>query len=117
MSLYNLLFGQNETAPALLALLNQVANLDPPRYRDCYFDGEYIVVHTRTGGGNREDYELENAAMTEHPWYVDDADDDFDCTYADFRFRPPPEIAATLSKAEVTPAERWQLLLNALKAD
>lgn len=126
MSLYNALFGQNADAPKFLAILNHVAPFDPPRFRDCYFDGEFIVVHTRTGGGNRECWCDEgsehacfgaaNDAMTTHPWYVRDVDDDFDSTYADWFFRPTPEIAATLTKTDGTPAERWQELFAKMQA-
>ena len=115
MSLYNALFGQNADAGKLMAILQtQMPDFSPPRYRDCYFDGTHIVVHTRTGGGNRDEYETENDALTYHPWYSHDRDDDFDCTYADFFFTPPVEVAAVLTKAESTPAERWQSLFAAL---
>lgn len=53
MSLYNALFGVNDTAPILLAVLG----LKPDavgRFRDAYIEGEHIVIHTRNGGGNRE---------------------------------------------------------------
>lgn len=127
MTMYGMLFGQNSEADNLLALLRSVdADFNPPRFRDCYFDGTHIVVHTRTGGGNRECwcegddhgccYVAANDAMTTHPWYASDADDDFDSTYADWRFTPPPEIAATLQKADITPAEKWQVLFKALEA-
>lgn len=49
MSFYNMLFGVNSAAPVLLATLGLTLN-DVPRFRDCYIDGEHIVIHTRTGG-------------------------------------------------------------------
>jgi len=52
--------------------------------------------------------------MAAHPWYSHDVDDDFDCTFADFYFTPPTEIAATLTAADSTPAEKWQALFAAL---
>jgi hypothetical protein len=86
--LYNTLFGQHSNAEMLLKMIG--LNLtDIPRYRSCYWDGTHIVVHTRTGGGNREEYEAENDWLTLHPGYVRDEDDDYDCTYANFYFTPP----------------------------
>lgn len=116
MSFYNMMLGEHADAEKLLALLRTHAALAPPRYRDCFFDGIHIVVHTRTGGGNREEYELENRIMTAHPWYVCDADDDLDCTYANFYYAPPPAIAATLTAADSTPAERWLRVFEQLNA-
>ena len=109
-----MLFGTDTDAAKLMAVLSSIHPLDPPRYRDCYFDGTHIVVHTRTGGGNRDMYEAENDAMVLHPWYVRDADDGFDCTYADFYYLPPVAVAETLTAATSTPAEKWQALLVAL---
>lgn len=117
MSLYNMLFGMNPDADNLLALLN-LTRADVGRFRDCYVakddDGEpIIVVHTRNGGGNREDYMPD---FTDHPLYLSDADDDFDCTYADILFRVPEEAKAALVNLPETmpPAERWQALFAAL---
>jgi hypothetical protein len=120
-----MLFGENPDAEKLVAVLTHI---DPtfsiPRYRDCYFNGEHIVVHTRTGGGNRECwceegaehtcYQSANDAMTTHPWFVRDEDDGFDSTYANWYFKPTPEVAATLTATEGTPAERWQSLFAQL---
>ena len=50
MSLYNMLFGVDERAPALLACLGLTFS-DIPRFRDCYLRDNCIVVYTRTGGG------------------------------------------------------------------
>jgi hypothetical protein len=57
--MYNMLFGSNKAAPVLLAVLGITADR-VPRYRDCFIDGENIVIHTRTGGGNREVEMLED---------------------------------------------------------
>ena len=65
MSLYNALFGRNESAPFLLDILDLI---DPrgednykypiPRFRDIYVSisdkGPIIILYTRQGGGNRE---------------------------------------------------------------
>lgn len=88
-----MLHGVNPNAPALLSALKlNPAEID--RLRDVSFgkDGEEIVVHIfcRTGGGNREDYP--NTKLVEHPLYIRDFDDDFDCTYAHYYFRLPEEV-------------------------
>lgn len=142
MSLYNMMFGMNPIAPVLLAAL-RLQPQDVGRFRDAYIDGNLIVVHTRNGGGNRECYcadypvgdiavewkgethrqgclSVTNDKLAEHPQYVRDADDDFDCTYADFYFSFPPEYAEDLNAIStaqgepVRPSEKWQLMLDAL---
>jgi hypothetical protein len=113
--LYNTLFGQHANADRLLQLLGLTRD-DVPRFRSCYWNGEHIVIHTRTGGGNREEYEDQNDMLTLVSGYVRDEDDDFDPTYADFYFNPPAEAAEALKAlpAEITPAEQWQRLFAAL---
>lgn len=54
----------------------------------------HIHVYTRTGGGNREYYENctdgpSNNDLRAVGGYVADEDDDFDCTFATFRFAAP----------------------------
>lgn len=102
MSLYNMMFGYNSLAGVTLSALNITRN-DIPRFRDAYFDAEEdrLVIYTRTGGGNREYYGAPNGYDNEeyfgpfnedlenHPDYLFDEDDDFDCTYAYFYFRVP----------------------------
>lgn len=126
MSLYNKLFGFNKLAPALLECLN----LDPrdiPRFRDCFIQDDTIVVHTRTGGGNREEYQKENAKLAKHPDYLYDSDDEFDCTYANFFFRFPKEFKDELERIaekmkslgvkHYLPSEKWKILLNSIKEE
>ena len=141
MSLYNMLFGVNSAAPVLLATLGLTAN-DVPRFRDCYLDGEQIVIHTRTGGGNRNYYDSEescranypeyfdgkedpsgpwNSALTANACYLYDEDDDYDSTYANFHFKFPDEYAndlkALAAKSEThTPSEKWQALFKAMES-
>jgi hypothetical protein len=86
MSLYNLLFGRNPLAPFYLAILDLTPD-DVGRFRDCFLqktdEGDVrIVVYTRNGGGNRDDYAQITSDLQAHPEYVTDFDDDFDCTYA-----------------------------------
>ena len=117
MSLYNIVHGVNPNAEQLMNLL-QLSPGDFGRFRDVYLDQGCIVVHTRCGGGNREDYEdvFDNAAM--HPWYVRDEDCYFDCTYADIFFKIPEgetQTIATLVDDHVTPTEKWDALFKALR--
>ena len=141
MGLYNMLFGVNQTAPLLLAILG-FKEADIPRFRDCYISNGQIVIYTRTGGGNRGYYEsLEscranypeyfnggddepkgpwNDDLRQSPYYVDDDDDDYDSTYAYFRFNYPPEYAEDLKAlAErvktYTPSEKWNALFDSFK--
>lgn len=139
MSLYNTLFGVNSAAPLMLATLGLTAN-DVPRFRDCYIDGDRIVIYTRTGGGNRDFYGSEeecranypeyfdgkeaptgpwNSTLTENAYYLYDEDDDFDSTYACFYFKFPEEYAADLkalveSSETHKPSEKWKTLFEAM---
>lgn len=125
MSLYNMLFGSNPAGPAILKTLG-LTPADTGRYRDCYVakmeNGEYrIVVHTRNGGGNREEYQSVIDTLATHPLYQGDADDDFDCTYADIYFGLPEEYAADLkaiaeNQEFVKPSEKWQELFRAMES-
>jgi hypothetical protein len=98
MSLYNALFDTTPYADALLMMLGINAER-VPRFRDCYLnkDGE-IVILTRTGGGNRADYEAENAALRAVAGFINDADDDFDSTYASFIYAPPPGYSDVIAE-------------------
>ena len=92
MSFYNMLFGQNILSKYLLKILDidqDNSKWESGRFRDIYLDskGEKIILLTRNGGGNRESYfpdEIRN-----HPDYLCDYDDDFDCTYAYIEFSIP----------------------------
>lgn len=118
MSLYNVLFGVNAAAPVLLAMLGIDAN-DVPRFRDCFLseDRKKIVIHTRTGGGNREGYEDGNNFLQGLPGYERDEDDDFDCTYANFYYAVPEKFAHLIDKLPegIDPVKRWQETFEKLK--
>ena len=142
MSLYNLVFGKNPFSTLLLEILGTTED-QVPRFRDCYLDEEgRIVIHTRTGGGNRMFHEhpdlckKEFPAMFEDPeeapsgpWNSDlrklpgfmyDRDDGFDTTYADFVYEVPEAFKSQVELlsnfgAVSNPAERWQSLLDDLK--
>lgn len=117
MTMYNLLFGQNNKCDELLKLIN-ITKEYIPRLRDCYENDTHIIIYTRTGGGNRPSYELNkekypyeygidarpnididnvnieelygfNDYLRRNKYYVGDEDDDFDSTYAYFYFKKP----------------------------
>ncbi len=114
--LYNMVFGNNDQSPALLAMIG-MQDFDFGRYRDTYVTDEYIVVHTRCGGGNREDYEWVFEAAAENPFYSHNEDMEFDSTYADIYFRHPPEFAPMLKEmaaGTITPDEKWKMLFEGL---
>jgi hypothetical protein len=118
MSLYNLVFGTNPNSEQLLSLLGKTKS-DFGRFRDVYVEDGHIVVHTRNGGGNREDYEDVFDEMSEHPWYVRDADDDFDCTYANIYFKIPDNMIQSyvgLLDQGHNPTESWKKMLETLKS-
>ena len=47
---------------------------DIPRLRGVGIDDGKIIIHTRTGGGNRDDYEKENNALAKNKYYLSDED-------------------------------------------
>lgn len=115
MSLYNTLFGMNPDADKLLSLLGATQD-DFGRFRNVYMEDGYIVVHTRCGGNNREEYFPD--WVTDHPWYSHDADQDFDCTYADIFFKVPEKDLVLIALQDldrgVNPEEQWAGLLKEL---
>lgn len=117
MSLYNLVFGENAShSDFLLGLLGKT-RADFGRYRDTFVTEDHIVVHTRCGGGNREDYEDVFDEMANHPLFDFEEDDDFDCTYANIYFKHPAEykeILKEMAKGTVTPSEKWAKLFEVL---
>ena len=120
MSMYNMLFGMNPDSDKLLEILGK-SREDFGRFRNVYMEDGCIVVHTRNGGGNREDYEDVFEEMSEHPWYSHDADDDFDCTYANIYFRIPEGAEQTWVALHTfnegkNPSHQWGELLATLEA-
>jgi len=97
MSIYNMMHGTNPATFFILPMLGKHPD-SYPRFRDCFLQDEehpkyddHIHVYTRTGGGNRDDYEVENGIMAEHPNYINNFDDSFDSTYASWVFSVPEE--------------------------
>jgi len=118
MSLYNMLFGENANQRDFLFSLLYKTPEDFGRYRDIFVTEDHIVVHTRNGGGNREDYKDVFDEMSEHPLYAYDEDDHFDCTYANYYFKHPAvykDVLQEMAKGTITPSEKWQILFEKLK--
>lgn len=100
-NMYNMVHGVEPTCEITLSALA----LDPSkmaRFRDAYItyrdetkQAPVLVIMTRTGGSNRRDYQEFNEAMTQLPGFIDDRDDEFDRTFALFRFVPPANIRET----------------------
>ncbi len=97
--MYNMMNGMNPSTFIILPMLGKHPD-EYPRFRDCFTGDEEnnisdkIIVYTRTGGGNRESYETEIKEMQAMKTYVQDYDDSFDCTYANFVFDIPEEFKA-----------------------
>jgi hypothetical protein len=113
MSMYNIIHGTNPMMGLVLALLGK-----PPGYfgrlRDAWVEGCedgscVLAVYTRNGGGNREHYNdtpegpecdctgcIASYRLPADPLYISDSDDDYDCTYATFRFRVPDDAEAKI---------------------
>jgi len=89
--LYNMVHGYNPACVWVLPLLGRHEN-EYPRFRDCYVDqkdGEYvIVIYTRVGGGNRN-CGFGEEELYKDPLFVETVDDEFDSTYAEYKFRVP----------------------------
>lgn len=120
MSLYNMIFGMNPDADKLLEVLGK-ERADFGRFRNVFMEDGYIVVHTRNGGGNREDYEDVFDEMSEHPWYSHDEDDSFDCTYANIYFKIPEGKEKTVMALHdfdegQNPSEQWAELFALMEA-
>jgi hypothetical protein len=114
--LFNMLFGEGSDCADILLTALKLNKDEIARYRGCWLEGDKICVHTRTGGGNRDDYEEYNEKLQANEYYISDEDDDFDCTYANFYFNIPEELKQEASKLpQGTPAsERWQALFAAM---
>jgi hypothetical protein len=136
MSLYNMMFEISPSAGLTLEVLKLTPG-DIPRFRDAYFDADEnkLVIYTRTGGGNREyygspdGYDNEgyegpfNSDLEAHPNYIDDQDDDFDCTYAYFNFSIPDEFKPIFEMfkslgagQESNPTEKFAKMIEDLQA-
>lgn len=136
--MYDLVAGDGHQRSRGDILLEVLGNPDPGRFRDAWVEVDpeggnpIIAIYTRNGGGNREcwcddgDHEqygpctaLKGEALTAHPLYIRDVDDDFDATYATYYFRAPEEYAEMLrdvAQEHVDTSQRWLDLIAALGA-
>jgi hypothetical protein len=88
-----MLFGVNPASGFILGSLEKTPE-DFGRFRDAYYEKNEdgtgkIIVYTRCGGGNREDYDHVYNEMYCHPNFIRDYDDDYDSTYSYFEFHAP----------------------------
>jgi hypothetical protein len=103
--MYNNLHGQNPSADVLKNMLgldvaSKYGYYPTGRFRDIWLsdEGKKIVLFTRNGGGNREEYAQIFKAIREHRLYIRDWDDDYDSTYAYIEFQTPEEMVETLAQ-------------------
>jgi hypothetical protein len=92
------------------------------RFRDIYLneDGSKIILYTRNGGGNREGYFWVFDILKQHPNYIRDYDDDFDCTYAYIEFSVPEEAkefvkGLVTGEKPLTVAEKFEKTMEEMK--
>lgn len=115
--LYSAIFGEHPDAKMVKTIIvrtiegadEMASNVDAGaffgRYRDAWLEhhGDVVLarVHTRNGGGNREAQAEAIEAMRAHPWYLNDEDDEFDPTYADFYFLVDLEAVGELAAQDI----------------
>lgn len=101
MSLYNMIMGVNTTLVLFVMPMLGRSHREYPRFRDVFIGDKgtpgtegKIIIYTRSGGGNREDYEKEHAELRASPHYAFDFDNDFDNIYANWVFNVPDQFKA-----------------------
>lgn len=120
MSLYNAIFGVNPFASVLLEIVGTTPS-QVPRFRDCFLnaDGTEIIIHTRTGGGNRPDYVEENEYLRSLAGFKRDEDARNDNTYANFHYAVPEALREKIVVIRDLggtgdPEKRWHEMLEKL---
>lgn len=113
MSMYNQILGTYPFAKLLYVMMgfNDSDKYPVGRIRDVYLkkydDDLRVVLFTRNGGGNREEYQDVIDALAKHPCYIRDYDDDFDTTYAYIEFSTPEIFRDQIEEMyEIAPEER-----------
>ena len=99
MSLYNVLFGENEDATALIGMIELTRN-SFGRYRDVYLnkEGNIITVISRIGGGNKKEFRQIYTNIKRNPYFLEFYEDNFDDTYVYFKFKVPEKYKDTCKK-------------------
>lgn len=120
MSLYDIAVG---THPAMGVLLAALGATDEgkisliPRLRDVYLYPEEIRILTRTGGGNRDEYAVDNDWLRSFDNFLRDWDDEYDSTYAWWAYSWPdawrPQLQHML---ETIQEEAPELMPESLRA-
>ena len=121
MSLYNQILGTHPFSKHLLVMLG----VHPGQYgrlRDLYLkkveEKLRIVVFTRNGGGNRSEHQHVFEALSKHPNYIRDYDDDCDETYANIEFSIPDKYQKIADEIfAITPEERGLKLFQSVIAN
>lgn len=89
--LYNYIHGYNPACIWIMPMLGRKEE-EWPRFRDCYVETRpneaLIVVYLRVGGPNRNSGYGEEE-LYEDPLFVETIDDEYDDTYAEYKFRVP----------------------------
>lgn len=117
MALYTQLFGENKEATSILGFANLNREMFP-RYRDVFLcdDGNNVIVYTRIGGPNRNNYKQQIKNIKQHKQFIKDYDDKYDNTYAYFKFKVLPEyIDTTKIMFDEEPLTVWELFERHLK--
>lgn len=132
--LYNVVASDGHEFERGSVLLAVLGNPDVGRFRDAWVeksdDGPVVAIYTRNGGGNRECWcdkgdhatygactAIKGEALTHHPLYLRDADDEFDRTYATYYFRVPEqyrEALAAVASEPINMSEHWLAVIAAL---
>ena len=98
--MYNMVNGTNPSTFFILPMLEKHPD-EYPRYRDCfaeYEDKPAIQIYTRTGGGNRQEYQAQIDELKKHPLFMCEFDDEDDSTYMTFVFNVPEKFKEDYSK-------------------
>lgn len=120
MKLYNFLFDENPKTELLLQYVG-LNRTDIPRFRDICVQKDqkkwYIIIFTRTGGQNRQDFTIENQKMKENPFYSHNVDYEHDSTYAlwYFKIENCPLIDGVLKTQKLFPWEKMDDLNKRMK--
>jgi hypothetical protein len=142
MTMFDMVIGESPAANQLLEALG-ITKWKVARYRSCWLEEGRICLHTRTGGGNREFFESEESRGTAYArefdvdpnnvtrdfecyyhtdlraieGFIEDSDDDYDSTYANFYYEIPKALEPHLGSIEIEkPAsEKWRAAMELIK--